>query len=102
MVTKWRYKVVQLGGAGAEVMDEQLLNSLGDQGWDLVSVTDYAYEWQTEAADYIDIRRPGHSARHGGGERSVAYLKKEVTRAESGSPGTGGPLARNTPPTIGQ
>jgi len=97
MVTKWQYKVVQLGGAGAEVMDEQLLNSLGDQGWDLVSVTDYAYEWAIGATDYEGLR-----ARQGGGERSVAYLKKEVTRAESGSPGTGGPLARNTPPTIGQ
>ena len=81
MITKWQYKVVRLGGgfgfwdgqeadiALAEVVDEELLNSLGDEGWDLVSVTDYAYAYR------------GHAL-----ERSVAYLKKEVTRAESGPP----------------
>ena len=79
MVTKWQYKVVRLGGVHAEVyglgrvhaevVDEELLNSLGDEGWDLVSVTDYAYAYR------------GHAL-----ERSVAYLKKEVTRAESGPP----------------
>ena len=65
MITKWQYKVVLLGGPRA--VDEELLNSLGDEGWDLVSVTDYAYAYR------------GHAL-----ERSVAYLKKEVTRAESG------------------
>ena len=76
MVTKWQYKVVRLGGVHAEVyglgrvhaevVDEELLNSLGDEGWDLVSVTACAYTYL------------------GDSERSVAYLKKEVTRAESG------------------
>ena len=66
MVTKWQYKVVQLGGAGAEVVDEELLNSLGDEGWNLVSVNDYGNDW---------VKTP-----------SVAYLKKKVTRAESGPP----------------
>jgi len=69
MITKWQYKVVRLGGPSTKtlVADQELLNSLGDEGWDLVSVNDYGYDW---------VVTP----------RAVAYLKKEVTRAESGPP----------------
>ena len=68
MVTKWQYKVVRFHWAKDEVMDEKLLNSLGDEGWNLVSVTDYGDAYRGDAA------------------RSVEYLKKEVARAESGPP----------------
>lgn len=51
MSTRWSYKVVQvkptmLKGLTPERIEEEL-RALGNQGWELVSVTGVASAWQT-------------------------------------------------------
>ncbi len=59
---KFRYRVVYLGAAAKE--DEELLNSLGEDGWELVAVTDI------ESGD-IEDEVVGFSY-------CAAYLKMEI------------------------
>ena len=43
---KWEYKIVKLGGMFSSLKDkESELNSLGEQGWELVNIDQYRYVW---------------------------------------------------------
>ena len=46
---KWEYKIVKfykLGGMFSSIaVKEEELNSLGDQGWELVTVDQHRYSW---------------------------------------------------------
>ena len=59
----WEYRVIELGdevedGAGRVAEYEQILNELGEEGWELVSVT------ETEYNRRVGPRRDGHPLRH--------------------------------------
>ena len=43
---KWEYKVLKLEGIFTSLVDKETeLNSLGDQGWELITVDQHAYVW---------------------------------------------------------
>ena len=68
---KWEYRVIELGdevedGAGRVSEYQDILNGLGEEGWELVSVTETEYIDETDA-DEVGI--PSGT--------TVAYLKRE-------------------------
>ena len=43
---KWEYKIVKLGGMFSSLKDKQeILNDLGEQGWELITVDQHRYVW---------------------------------------------------------
>ena len=70
-MAKWEYRVIDLG---AEVDDspdrvsdyQDMLNSLGDEGWELIAVTE---------TEYIDETDPDEAGIPSG--TTVAYLKRQ-------------------------
>tara|TARA_B100000780_G_scaffold276775_1_gene246045 strand:- start:2479 stop:2685 length:207 start_codon:yes stop_codon:yes gene_type:complete len=43
---KWEYKVLKLDGIFTSLVDKETeLNSLGDQGWELITVDQHPYVW---------------------------------------------------------
>jgi len=38
MLKKWEYRAIQVGLYRSEARNEQQLNTLGDEGWELVTV----------------------------------------------------------------
>lgn len=43
---KWEYKVLKLDGIFTSLVDKETeLNSLGDQGWELITVDQHRYVW---------------------------------------------------------
>ena len=67
---KWEYKVIEFEdeeeGADRSIAYEAVLNDLGEEGWELVSVT------ETEYIDAYDPDEPGIAS-----GATVAYLKRE-------------------------
>ncbi len=74
MAKKWEYKVVSLNSEDLLSPEEELLNSLGQEGWELVAVT-YARVATPKipANDYSEETVDKYED-----ESSYAYLKREV------------------------
>jgi hypothetical protein len=70
-MARWEYRVIELGdevedGAGRVAEYESILNELGEEGWELISVTE---------TEYIDESDPDEMGVPSG--TTVAYLKRE-------------------------
>ena len=69
-MAKWEYRVIEFEDEEADqdrtVAYEAVLNALGDEGWELVSVTE---------TEYVDALDPDDEGIASGA--TVAYLKRE-------------------------
>ncbi len=70
-MARWEYRVIELGdevedGAGRVAEYEAILNEMGDDGWELVAVTE---------TEYIDETDPDEAGIPSG--TTVAYLKRQ-------------------------
>ena len=69
-MAKWEYRVIEFEdedeNSDRTVSYEEVLNALGNEGWELVSVT------ETEYVDSFDPDEPGIAS-----GATVAYLKRE-------------------------
>jgi len=73
MVKRWEYHIVWLSGnTGADTDDNETLNSLGQQGWELVAVTEYGWEFDSGDSEYNAGDRVA-----GAGGNCAAYFKRE-------------------------
>jgi len=71
-MAKWEYRVIEFEdeeeNSDRTVSYEEVLNALGNEGWELVSVTE---------TEYVDSFDPDESGIASGA--TVAYLKRERT-----------------------
>ena len=69
-MAKWEYRVIEVEdeevNADRSVAYEEVLNALGDEGWELVTVTE---------TEYVDTFDPDDDGVASGA--TVAYLKRE-------------------------
>ena len=69
-MAKWEYRVIEFEdeevNADRSVAYEEVLNALGDEGWELVTVTE---------TEYVDTFDPDDEGVASGA--TVAYLKRE-------------------------
>ena len=82
-MTKWEYKVINIRSENYRLDPNSVreLNALGEDGWELVSITSVNFK---TGAISIDKHIPGNSVSYGAGLEAGVYIGHFLIGAEGG------------------